>query len=257
MESIRNSNNTTCIEKWKFSKFIPILAATLFFANPSGVEAQNIWNQNRDKTEISTSTILDRLNQSLWVSLPDEYNQKVLDFVLNDTIMRTISATDYTENFIKNEMKKNRWISKENQILFIWSKIYAWISRKTLYDWLDDDNETRSGEYSKALKTIRNSYEEYKKWFKIYMETKSSEYRQQSAEYDRQSAETREKIVKWLNESLGLLKESYYSYKESSDDEYLKGLRENAKKLIPLCIKYGVDYKAILSPEIRGALGME
>lgn len=51
-------------------------------------------------------------------------------------------------------------------------------------------NESRSDEYDKSLKQINSSYEEYKKWFKTYMETWIAEARQQSAEA----------TVSWLNE---------------------------------------------------------
>ncbi len=51
--------------------------------------------------------IVDRLDKALGVKLPTEFNNKLLDFVQNDTIMRTKSATAYTEDFILNEMKKD------------------------------------------------------------------------------------------------------------------------------------------------------
>ena len=196
MENPKSSNNkSNNNRKWKISKFTTILAGALFFMNPSWANAQDISisNQAKTKAEVSTSTILDRLNQKVWVSLPDEYNNKVLDFVLNDTIMRTRSATDYTEEFIINEIKKDRWINKQNQLLFIWSKIYGWISQKKLYNRLDDENESRSAEYKKSLKQIATCYEEYKKWFKTYIEMWIAEARQQSAEARQQSAEARQR----------------------------------------------------------------
>mgnify|MGYP003308015697 CR=1 FL=1 len=120
--------------------------------NPSWANAQDVSNHTRTKAEVSTSNILDRLNQKVWISLPAEYDWKVLDFVLNDTIMRTKSATAYTEEFIINEMKKDRWISKQNQLLFIRSKIYEWIAQTKLYKLLDDTDINRRSEYKKSLK---------------------------------------------------------------------------------------------------------
>ena len=120
--------------------------------------------------------------------------------------MRTRSATAYTEEFIINEMKEDRWINKQNQLLFIRSTIYEWISKNNLYDRLDDEDESRWNEYEKALKLINNSYEKYKTWFKTYMESVSAEARQQSAEYDRQSAEAIKKIMQqdsiWIKERM-------------------------------------------------------
>ena len=189
MENLRSSNNKGGNRKWKFSKFAPILAGALFLINPSWANAQNVSNHTRTKAEVSTSNILDRLNQKIWITLPSEYNEKVLDFVLNDTIMRTKSATAYTEEFIINEMKKDRWICKQNQLLFIRSKIYEWIAQTKLYKLLDDTDINRRSEYKKSLKQIANCYEGYEKWFKTYMETKSADADRRSADADRRSAD--------------------------------------------------------------------
>ena len=246
MENIRSSNNRSSQKKWNFSKFIPILAGALLFANPDWAIAQNTSNQHRTQTEVSTSTILDRLNQKIWVSLPDEYNSKVLDFVLNDTIMRTRSATAYTEEFIINEMKEDRWINKQNQLLFIRSTIYEWISKNNLYDRLDDEDESRWNEYEKALKLINNSYEKYKTWFKTYMETKS-------AEYDKQSAET-------INSSLNNLVRFYNRYKKDPNSikaEEVSRRKEDWKRVIKRCKELWIDYKSKLSPDMLKFYGVE
>lgn len=221
--------------------------------NPSWANAQNTNNQTKAKAEISTSTILDRLNQKVWISLPAEYNGKVLDFVLNDTIMRTRSATAYTEEFIINEMKKNWWISKENQLLFIWSSIYGWISKNFLYDRLDDDNGVRANEYEKALKEITASYEEYKKWFKTYMDIKSAEAKQQSAEAKQQSAEAKQEAIQSISNSLEWIIIFYNSYKKNIDvvkQNEIDEAKKLAKNIITQCKEYWIDYKAILLKEV-------
>ena len=41
--------------------------------------------------------IVDRLNKALGVKLPAEFEVKVKEFAANDTIMRTRSATAFTE----------------------------------------------------------------------------------------------------------------------------------------------------------------
>lgn len=268
MENLSNSNNKSCNRKWKFSKFAPILAGALFLMNPSWSNAQNISNHTRAKAEVSTSTILDRLNQKIWISLPADYNEKVLDFVLNDTIMRTRSATDYTEEFIINEMQKDRWINKQDQLLFIWSKIYGWISQKKLYNRLDDENENRSAEYKKSLKQVASCYEEYKKWFKTYMETKSAEYdkqsaeaRQQSADYDRRIAEARQQSAEAIKtimqqDSIRLKKsmiefyEIYIRSPSTVKKEDIDFAKESTKTIIGDCKKYWINYRAILLKEV-------
>lgn len=260
MENLRSSNNKTGKRKWNFSKFVPILAGTLFLANPDWAVAQNTANQNRTQAEISNSTILDRLNQEIWVSLPDEYNQKVLNFVLNDSIMRTRSATNYTEEFIINEMKKDWWISKQNQLLFIRSSIYGWITKEFLYDWLDDDNDIRSDEYGKALDFINASYEEYIKWFNIYMETWIAEAQQRSNEAQQKTAEYKIEITNYLNTSLNAMKNFYDSRKQDPSLIWQKEIEESkqdAEKTIQLCKEYWIDYKLILSDEILKFYGIE
>ena len=278
MENLRNSNNKSSNRKWKFSKFAPILAGALLLMNPSWAEAQNAPNQTKTKVEISTSTILDRLNQNVWVSLPSEYNGKVLDFVLNDTIMRTRSATAYTEDFIINEMKKDWWINKENQLLFVWSKIYGWISQKKLYNRLDDENESRSAEYKKSLKQIATCYEEYKKWFKTYMEMWISEADRRISEADRRISEADRRIfeadrrifeadrriseadsnaIESLNNALTAIIDFYNSYNISPDPKRLESFKPKVEKAISLCKQYNIDYKAKLSKEILKFYGIE
>ena len=254
MENPNNSNNKNSNRKWKFFKFAPILAGSLFFMNPSWADAENASNHTRTKAEVSTSTILDRLNQKIWVSLSDEYNYKVLDFVLNDTIMRTRSATAYTEEFIVNEMKKDRWISKQNQLLFIRSTIYAWISKKPLYDRLDDDNETRSDEYEKALKQINSSYEEYKKWFKTYMETKSAKYDRRSADAQQRSGKAIKEIMKQdstrVKERMTEFYDLYIQNPNNIKQDDLNFMKKSTKEFIADCKKHWIDYRAILLKEV-------
>lgn len=118
----------------------------------------------------NNTDIVDRLNKSLGVRLPAEYEAKVKDFAHNDTIMRTKSATAYTEQFLIEQMKNDWGISKQNQLLFMWSEIYGGISKKKLYDLLDDDNDARYDDYGKTLKNIADFYTSYKKGFKEYMD---------------------------------------------------------------------------------------
>lgn len=132
--------------------------------------------------------IVDRLNKTLGVRLPAEFEAKVKEFAANDTIMRTRSATAFTEQFIIEQFKNDWGIDRQHQLLFMWDVIYTQISEKELYDWLDDDNEVRFDNYKKQLNTLIQFEENYKKGFKEYME-------QKSAEYDRQIAEARKQSI--------------------------------------------------------------
>ena len=217
------------------------------------------WANGQDVS--STSTIIDRLDKKLWVSVPAEYSAKLLNFVLNDTIMRTRSATAYTEEFIINEMKKDRWISKQNQLLFIWSKIYEWIVQTKLYKLLDDTDINRRSEYKKSLKQIANCYEGYEKWFRTYMETKSAEYDKQSAEARQQSAEARQQSAEAIKtimqqDSIRLKKsmiefyEIYIRIPSTVKKEDIDFAKESTKTIVGDCKKYWIDYRAILLKEV-------
>ena len=107
--------------------------------------------------------IVDRLDKALGVTLPSEYQSKLKTFVQSSLVFKDKDASELTEQFIKDEMKKDWGISKQNQLLFMWSKIYGGISQAKLYNWLDDENTARGNEYKKALRPIADFYMEYKK----------------------------------------------------------------------------------------------
>lgn len=246
------SQNNLFTASWVVKRLFVVVCA-LFLMSPSWTNAQIASNQTRNKAEVSTSTILDRLDQKLWVSLPDEFRNKVLDFVLNDTIMHTRSATAYTEEFLINEMQKDRWISKQNQLLFIRSKIYEWIAQTKLYKLLDDTDINRRSEYKKSLKQIANCYERYEKWFRTYMET-------WIAEADRTIAEARQQSAEALNSSLKNLARFYNRYKKDpstiKDDDVLQW-KEKWRQVVQRCKEDKIDYKAKLSPEMLKFYGVE
>ena len=163
--------------------------------------------------------VVDRLNKTLGVRLPSEFEAKVKEFAANDTIMRTRSATAFTEQFIIEQFKNDWGIDRQNQLLFMWSKIYGGVSKKKLYNWLDDDNKERSSDYKKTLKNIGEFYESYKKGFKEYMEQKSAEYDRQIAEAERMSAEAERMSAEARKQSAEAIKHTIENTKEG-----LKGL---------------------------------
>ena len=205
--------------------------------------------------------IVDRLNMALGVALPTEYEQIIKDFAANDTIMKTRSATAYTEEFIKEQMKADWGISKQNQLLFIWSEIYEGISKKTLYDWLDDEDEARSNEFYESIHMVNESNENYRKGFKTYMEAKSAEYDRQSAEYDRQSAEYDRQSAEavknimsqdsaWVKEHMPEFYDIYTTNPAVIKEKDLAFMKQSTQEFIADCKKRGIDYRAILMKEL-------
>ena len=77
--------------------------------------------------------IVDRLNKTLGVRLPAEYEVKVKNFVNTNNVMKDEDAVSFTEQYIVKEMGTDWNIDKQNQLLFIWHYIYKQVTDKDLY----------------------------------------------------------------------------------------------------------------------------
>ena len=75
----------------------------------------------------NTKDIVDRLNTSLGVSLPSQYQTTVKNFVKNSKILSDQDAQTFTEQFIKDQMKTSWGINKQNQLIFVWDAVYGQI----------------------------------------------------------------------------------------------------------------------------------
>ena len=166
--------------------------------------------------------------------------------------MRTRSATAYTEEFIVNEMKNDWWISKDNQLLFVWSEIYGWITGWKLYDILDDEDDNRYDEYSRTSKQIATSYDNYKKWFKTYIDTWIADADRRSADADRRisdaerrSAEAKEQAMRLDSIRIGNnLEEFYDTYIRNPNivkQEEIDFMKKRTKEVVAQCQKYWID----------------
>ena len=191
--------------------------------------------------------IVDRLNATLGVRLPAEFEEKVKEFAANDTIMRTRSATAFTEQFIIEQFKNDWGIDRQNQLLFMWSSIYGGITKKFLYDFLEDDNEARSDEYCSQLKNINQFYEGYKKGFKEYMEQKSAEYDRRSAEAQQRSAEA---ITNSLKNFVWFFNRYHMKDKEAIPPDETQAWKNKAMEVFIRCKDINLNYKAILRKEL-------
>ena len=205
--------------------------------------------------------IVDRLNATLGVRLPAEFETKVKEFAANDTIMRTRSATAFTEQFIIEQFKNDWGIDRQNQLLFMWSSIYGGITKKFLYDFLEDDNEARSDEYCSQLKNINQFYEGYKKGFKEYMEQKSAEYDRRSAEAQQRSAEAQQRSAEAQQRSAEAITNSLKNFvwffnryhmkdKEAIPPDETQAWKNKAMEVFIRCKVINLNYKAILRKEL-------
>lgn len=243
------SENSNKSSRWNKLPYTLLLVTLLSLNNPTEAKTINTYNFNQQGVEVlADSSIVTNIERRTWIILPKMYADKIKNFVKNSKVVEG-SGAKFTEDFIVNQMKSNWWISKQNQLLFIWDAVYEQITKKNFYDWEDWDSN-RLSEFENAMDSIEICWKKYKEWFTSYM-------KQRSAEADSMTAEAKIKIVKWLKESLNLLSEFYYSYKKSPNNEDLEKFKANAKEIIPLCNKYNVDYKKILSPDMLKFYGIE
>ena len=287
MNSISNvDNNYTRTKFWKNLWYSIMLATSLNLSSPIEAKTNNVMNDNLPDVELVDSPIDITWNveRRTWIKFPVEYREKLQEFVDNNVVMNSELASNFTEDFIVNQMETDWWISKPNQLLFIWAAIYKEITNNSLYIWADG-NDNRLNEFKNAINYREKCRQEYKDWFHTYMQEisnetdrrsaeanrrsaeadrrsaeadrRSAEANRRSAEANRRSAEADQKAINSLNVALGAMKDFYHSYKTSPDPERLKKFQAKVDEIIPLCKEYGVDYKAVLSPEIRKFYGIE
>lgn len=181
--------------------------------------------------------IVNRLDKALGVTLPSEYKSKVKAFVQGSKVLEGHGVIP-TEKFIKEQMKEDWGINKQNQLLFIWDAIYEQITKKNFYDG-EDGNKQRLDDFENALDKIEACGKKYKQDYKAYME--------------QQSAEAKREIVRLDSIGVKQAAEFYDLYIKNPNTikkEELNTLIKNTKGFIEDCKKRNIDYKAILRKEL-------
>ncbi|MCR5550584.1 MAG: hypothetical protein K6F40_06585 [Bacteroidales bacterium] len=199
--------------------------------------------------------IVDRLNKTLGVRLPAEYEVKVKNFVDTNNVMKDEDAVSFTEQYIVKEMGTDWNIDKQNQLLFIWHYIYKQVTDKDLYIGNDGNTQLESDFNNRGVNIrIRVGGERYKNEIIAYMKQLSAEARQQSAEYDRRIAEAIKEIMRldsvWVGNNM---KEFYNIYKENPSivkQNEIDFMKKTTQERIAQCKKYNIDYRAILLKEV-------
>ena len=189
--------------------------------------------------------IVNRLDKALGVTLPSEYKSKVKAFVQGSKVLEGLGVIP-TEKFIKEQMKENWGINKQNQLLFIWDAIYEQITKKNFYDG-EDGNKQRLEDFEKVMDNIETCGKKYKQDYTTYMQ-------QRSVEADRRSVEADRRSVEALTSSLGNMVWFYNRYKNENlpiiTAEEKKCWDDKAKIVIEGCRELNLDYKAILQKEL-------
>ena len=154
---------------------------------------------------LAQENIIDRLDKSLGVKLPAEYDAKVREFTKTNKIMKDEGSNHFIEQFIGEQMETDWGIDRPNQLLFVWHSIYKQITKNDLYD-TNDKNQQRLNDFNGKKDRINNCGSEFKNVFKEYINIRKSAADQQIAAADQQIAaadqqiaESRQETIKSLN----------------------------------------------------------
>ena len=212
---------------------------TLFFILLSGaVMPNNALGQN-------STNLLDKMNQRFALDIPASYSNKLRGFVSNSATLNLDVAANYTESFIIKQMATDQGISKSNQYLFIWDRIYAVLSNSELYDGNDGD-EKRYNEYETAFDFVLSCEKEYKENLKEVLEKEQQKSKDDLQKSRENLQKSREDVIKTNKTSLEELANYYWVYKKdpsSALEEEVQHIREIAKHLVNSCKKYDIDYR--------------
>lgn len=195
-------------------------------------------------TTVSAQDLVDRVSQAVGVELPSEYKGAVKAYVQGSKVLEGSGAIP-TEQFIKEQMKDNWGISKQNQLLFIWDAIYEQITKKNFYDG-EDGNKQRLEDFEKAMDNIETCGKKYKQDYIAYMERRSAEADRRSAEADRENLRLDSIGVKHAAEFYNL----YIQMPNAAKQEEIDFMKKSTIEVISDCKKYNIDYKAILRKEL-------
>ena len=189
------------------------------------------------------------------IKLPTVYQNKLDDFLANNNVMKDEWTKAFTINFVEKEMEADRWISKENQLLFIRHAIYKQVTDNDLYDGQDGNQKIAEDFNNKGVHIrIRVCWQKYRNWALAYMNQRSAEARQQSADYDRRTAEAIKTIMQQdsirLKKSMIEFYDIYIRNPNIVKEDDIKFAKESTKTIIGDCKKYWIDYRAILLKEV-------
>ena len=157
----------------------------------------------------NNKSIVERLDSILGVKLPTEYVQKVKTFAQNEPSFKDVGNFFFTENFIRFQVRERWYISKPNQLLFVWDAVYYAIKHQHLYT-SQDNNELRRAEHEEVKGKIEPLGNNYNTWLKEYKQFYSNSRRLQEELKNRSADET---ILDRLNKKLGVQLPAEYEQK--------------------------------------------
>lgn len=226
-----------------------MLALSLGYSSPTDAQNTVSNTDNTNNIELTTSMSGNKENHGGY-SIPPVYKNKIESILKEKLPVVSIDGTSswmFTMDFVLQEMESDWWISKANQLLFIWNSICEQLTGEYMYDG-EDGNSKRLEEFEIIIDNSDECWKRYREWIMPFIEKKKAEYRQQSAEARQQSAEYIRETMKadslWIKEMIGW-------YKAKTTDTCEDGLvRTAVKEIILDCKKRGIDYKAIILKEV-------
>ncbi len=173
----------------------------------------------------------------------------------NNNVMKDEWTKAFTINFVEKEMEADRWISKENQLLFIRHAIYKQVTDNDLYDGQDGNQKIAEDFNNRGVNIrIRACWQKYRNWALAYMNQRSAEARQQSAEARQQSAEAIKTIMQQdsirVKERMTEFYDLYIQNPNNIKQDDLNFMKKSTKEFIADCKKRDIDYRAILLKEV-------
>lgn len=107
------------------------------------------WAQSQPQSQ---GNLVDIVSRAVGVRLPDGYEAKVKEFVAKSYVLSKQKYISPTELFIKNQMKSNWGVNKQNQLLFIWDAVYEQLKGKDKHIYTGEDgNEQRLNDLDKVM----------------------------------------------------------------------------------------------------------
>jgi len=257
-----DKNNNPKPNGWKNLWYILMLAGLLNTNSPT-------YAQTNDHDNTFTEQVTPQTNKLNWIKLPTVYQNKLDDFLANNNVMKDEWTKAFTINFVEKEMEADRWISKENQLLFIRHAIYKQVTDNDLYDGQDGNQKIAEDFNNRGVNIrIRACWQKYRNWALAYMNQQSAEARQQSAEARQQSAEARQQSADYdrrtaeaiktimqqdsirVKERMAEFYDLYIQNPNNIKQDDLDFMKKSTKEFITDCKKRSINYRAILLKEV-------
>ena len=213
--------------------FVIILVAMFFCAMPA--QAQ----QNED--------LVDRVSKAVGVRIPSKYEANIRNLSSMQRVIKDQKSCDFIEQFIKDQMKTNWGIKKQDQLLFVWTAICREFKGEYIYDGSDGDDA--------RLEDYLNIEDKFDACSKKFNKEFSAHLQQRSAEADRRSAESQQTIV--ILTYYELYQDiHFYTLRNAAYESEIEIFKKSFKDNIDKCKELKINYQSLLPLEVQKFYGL-